>query len=355
MSFEDESQNIQEQIQELEAFLSQIKDVRIWKRGEAVRLRLLGFSYNEIQEILQVSSSFIAKSQRKFFERGAEGLKLEYKGSTSYLTPAQKEEVKEWLSRPERRNISELERHLIEVYEVIFKSRQSYYQLLKDSRLTWQKGNRENPRKNPEKIAEKNQEINDLLNQYREEIESGRLVVYTVDECHLQGDDICNYLWGDRQNREIVKVANERDRQTYYGAFNIWDKSFILRDYPAGNGENTVKFVREIKAKHPGAKILLLWDGASYHRGEEMKQFLAQENEEKEPKNWSIICCLFAPYAPAENPVEAIWLQVKNFIRRFYYICKNFSIVKKLFQFFFEYQLFNPPNLKKYDAFVQFI
>jgi hypothetical protein len=56
-----------------------------------------------------------------------------------------------------------------------------------------------------------------------------------------------------------------------------------------------------------------------------------------------------------ENPVEEIWLQVKNFIRRLYYMCKRFSIVKRLFQFFFNFKLFNPPNLINYDAFVQLI
>jgi hypothetical protein len=58
---------------------------------------------------------------------------------------------------------------------------------------------------------------------------------------------------------------------------------------------------------------------------------------------------------PNQMSVESIWLQGKNFIRRFYYLCKTFSLVKKLFQFFFKYKLFNPPNLKKYAAFAQMI
>ena len=174
-------------------------------------------------------------------------------------------------------------------------------------------------------------------------------------ECHLQGDDICSYLWGERENREIIKVVNERDRQTYYGALNLWTQEFIVSPYSTGNGENTVKFLQKIKKRHPDQRLLLIWDGASYHRGEEMKKLLAIENEEKRPEEWSITCQLFAPYAPAENPVEGIWLQVKNFIRRFYHICTNFSIVKRLFEFFFDFKLFNNPNLKKYDAFAQLI
>ena len=180
-------------------------------------------------------------------------------------------------------------------------------------------------------------------------------MVYALDECHLKGDDICNYLWGNSQRREVVLVSDERDRQTYYGALNLLNKEFIVSPYSAGNGENTVKFIELLKQKNPGKKLLLIWDGASYHRGESMQRFLSLENGEKEPKNWPITCHLFAPYAPDENPVEAIWLQVKNFIRRFHYICSNFTIVKRLFQFFFKFQLFNAPNLKKYDAFAQII
>ncbi len=238
---------------------------------------------------------------------------------------------------------------------MVFKSPESYYQLLRESQLTWQKGNKKNPKKKREEIEKRNKEIAEILKEVREEIEEEKLVVYALDECHLQGDDICSYLWGDKKNREIIQVANDRDRQTYYGAFNLWTKEFIVRAYSAGNGENTVDFVEEIKSHHPQKKLLLIWDDATYHRGEEIRKLLAVENEGKTQEDWSITCHLFAPYAPEENPVEGIWLQVKNFIRRFHYICKNFSIVKRLFEFFFNFKLFNPPNLKNYDAFVQFI
>ena len=70
-----------------------------------------------------------------------------------------------------------------------------------------------------------------------------------------------------------------------------------MSPYSTGNGENTVKFLPEIKKRHPEQRLLLIWDGASYQRGEEMKKLLARENEEKRPEEWSITCQLFAPYA----------------------------------------------------------
>ena len=65
MSVNDETQEIKEKIKELQDFVDNSRDVREWKRGEAVRLRVSGVSYQEIQKRLGVSISFIAKSQKK--------------------------------------------------------------------------------------------------------------------------------------------------------------------------------------------------------------------------------------------------------------------------------------------------
>ncbi len=57
--------------------------------------------------------------------------------------------------------------------------------------------------------------------------------------------------FGETKKREIVKIDNYRARQIYYGALNIWNNEFIVCPYPSGNGQNTVKFVEEIKNRHP--------------------------------------------------------------------------------------------------------
>jgi transposase len=201
----------------------------------------------------------------------------------------------------------------------------------------------------------KNQEIAQLLESRRAEIESGKLVVYIIDECHLLWNDICGYLWNLMKNPVKIPLANPKERQTYYGALNLLTREFILVPYSQGNGENTVNFVKKLQEKNPDTKTLLIWDGAAYHREGEMKKFLAQENYDLTPEKWQITCCLFAPYSPQENPVEAIWLQLKTLLRRFYRFGKRFAIVKRLFQLFAEKKLFNLPNLKNYDAFSQFI
>lgn len=76
----DENQELKEKLAELQDFVSNNRDVREWKRGEAVRLRLLGISYQVIKQRLGVSTSFTAQSQKKYKERGLAGLKLGYQG-----------------------------------------------------------------------------------------------------------------------------------------------------------------------------------------------------------------------------------------------------------------------------------
>jgi len=113
----------------------------------------------------------------------------------------------------------------------VFKSRQSYYRLLKEARISWQKAEQGNPKKAPEEVKKKNEEISQLLESKKEEIQSGKLAVYLLDECHLVWKDVLGYFWNfikerlkEGQNpselpeRTLVKIENEKERQTYYGA-----------------------------------------------------------------------------------------------------------------------------------------
>ncbi len=56
---------------------------------------------------------------------------------------------------------------------------------------------------------------------------------------------------------------------------------------------------------------------------------------------------------PRKNPVEDIWLQRKNFIITFYHLCSSFQIVKWLFEFFADGQIFYFPKLFQYGILPQ--
>lgn len=82
-----------------------------------------------------------------------------------------------------------------------------------------------------------------------------------------------------------------------------------------------------------------------------MQKFLAEINQGLDADKCQVTCHLFALYAPEENPIEAVWLRLKNLLRRCYRFWKNFSVIKRLFEMLVNYKLFRFPNLKKSDAF----
>lgn len=170
-----------------------------------------------------------------------------------------------------------------------------------------------------------------------------------LDECHLLWGDVCGYVWGKTGVKVEIPIVNEKTRQTYYGVLNYQTKEFIVHPYDVGNGENTVAFMEYLESQHSHQRIALIWDGASYHKSQEVKEFLATKNAGKEEPQWQFTCILFAPNAPEQNPVEDVWLQAKNFLRRFWYLCRSFPIVKYLFRFFTDRQKFDFPKIEQYS------
>ena len=180
------------------------------------------------------------------------------------------------------------------------------------------------------------------------EISSGELVVLFIDECHLLWGDICGYVWGKSNQRIEVPVVNQRQKQTYYGALNLQTQRFLIKAYDQGNSQSTTAFLQYLRSQYPQSCIALIWDGAGYHKSDEFKEFLASVNDNHQPDDWQITCILFAPNAPEQNPVEDVWLQAKNFLRKFWPLCKSFSAVKWLFKFFTNHQQFDFPKLHQY-------
>jgi len=149
-----------------------------------------------------------------------------------------------------------------------------------------------------------------------------------------------------------LPIVNQRERQTYYGALDAFFGQFVLNPYPTGNSENTVRFIRDLQGRCSGERLLLIWDGASYHRQGAMLDFLHQVNGGLPPEKWPVTCLQLAPHAPEENPVEDIWLMAKTYVRQHYYLQSTFGQVNDLFVEAIETQrYFDFPKLNDYTFF----
>ena len=85
-----------------------------------------------------------------------------------------------------------------------------------------------------------------------------------------------------------------------------------VSDYLKGNS-GVLKY---LQAQYPQSRIALIWDGASYHRSKEVKNYLNSINQGLEPRKWKITCIRFAPNAPEQNPIEDVWRECQTFCAR---------------------------------------
>jgi transposase len=139
----------------LSEFIQSNPDPRELKRALAVQMVMREYSYFEIRDVLQVSVGFISKWKRMFEEQGIAGLRLKHQGSSGYLNAAARQEVIGWLQQKNYWNLSELQHHIQDNYEVIFVSNQSYYDLFKQAGIGWKKTQKRNPKKDPELVEKK--------------------------------------------------------------------------------------------------------------------------------------------------------------------------------------------------------
>ena len=101
--------------------------------------------------------------------------------------------------------------------------------------------------------------------------------------------------WGKRNAPIVVPMTNERQRQTYYGALNLLTHEFHLSEAPAGNGVNTVAYLQWCQTLYPDKQLFFLWDGASYHRGEDLQKFLAETKGGLPRPTGKLLACALPP------------------------------------------------------------
>lgn len=137
------------------------------KRALAVKMIIHDFKTSEICSLLDVSDSFVSKWKTIYENEGAEGLRLKYKGGTGFLTEAQRFEIFFLLKNKPYYSMEEL-RDLIERrYGVVYQSKQSYYDLLKEAGLSWHQTQAINPKRDEDQVLLKREELKKNLRSVR--------------------------------------------------------------------------------------------------------------------------------------------------------------------------------------------
>lgn len=132
------------------------------KRALAVKMILSDFKTKNICTLLNVSDAFVSKWKIIYENAGVAGLRLNYKSGTGFLTEYQRYEILFYLRNKPNYSVEELRDYMERHYGVVYQSKQSYYDLLHQAGLSWQRTQAVNPRRDDAQVQQKRQEIKKL-------------------------------------------------------------------------------------------------------------------------------------------------------------------------------------------------
>src|SRR5262245_41847616 len=111
--------------------------------------------------------------------------------------------------------------------------------------------------------------------------------------------------YAPRGHTPILRVPLTRDHLSAISGITPDGRLFMQVQDHAYRSEDVVRFLRLLLRKITG-KLLVIWDGASIHRGKEIKAFLAERVAKR------LHLEQLPGYAPELNPDEGIWNLLKR-------------------------------------------
>ena len=131
-----------------------------------------------------------------------------------------------------------------------------------------------------------------------------RTIVY-VDESGFSPLPFVARTYAPCGHTPTLRAPLTRDHLSVIGAVTAEGRLFTHIQDEAFTGETVVAFLRQLLRQIPG-KLLVVWDGASIHRSQVVKDFLAQGAAAR------LHLERLPAYAPELNPAEGVWSLLKR-------------------------------------------
>jgi transposase len=276
----------------------QAQDRRIFQRLSAVLWSDDGRTREEIAELVGVSTRQVGQWLRIFRNKGLEQLcTLHYQGDPGRLRPAQVQRLKQEIATGAFHNAEQVRTWVQETWGVDYsisgikdllrRIGASYHKV---SGFFWKADVEEQ-----KKVVRKHR---------RHKREAGPTTRrYFVDACHpVWGVDLLYSCWLLVGQRFYVGVGNGRKRLNILGAYSPDDHDYVDLRLTKENitGEQFVKLLEALRAKHPDTeKFLLYLDNARYYSKPCVKEWLANHREFR--------LVPLPAYSPNLNLIERLW------------------------------------------------
>ena len=162
--------------------------------------------------------------------------------------------------------------------------------------LSWKKAKKLLGRANPERREGFIEQLHPLLEGAQRD---QHLLVY-LDEAHIHQDVDLGYAWGERGKRFHVASASPglAAKVSFYGLYLFNEGQVRIWPYARANGEHTIDVLRRLRVGFPNRKLIMIWDGAPYHRAKAVWSAAASLDIHLVP---------LPGHSPDLMPVEPLW------------------------------------------------
>ena len=147
-------------MQDLDEIINEAQDAREVKRAVSVKMSAQGFSPMQICHVLNVSLQYVSKWKGLYETGGGAALRLGYRGRESHVQEAQREAILQWIGGQETLSVEALRDYIEEQYGVVYRSKQSYYELLDAGGMSYHRSEKDNHNRDETQVLARREEMN---------------------------------------------------------------------------------------------------------------------------------------------------------------------------------------------------
>ena len=318
-----------EELATIEAFMGETENIDEYKRA----LSVVTLEDGNPLDRTGLSLKHVQRMRRAFRSIGTEAFKdKRHNNAPVLITKAQRDEVLVMLktTTPNNHGYSNSEfwstRILATVikrkYSVVYASRTSYYVLFKKASFSFHLPGKQYEKADAEVVAAWKKEQHQRL---EEAFADPDTVILTEDEMVLTQATTTQKVWIPKGTTPaVIETNGTRKNRSIYGFLNLKTGEEHAFSTMRQTMYETAAILKKIRKIYPKQKILLLWDGAGWHRGSVAQEALIAHHIES---------IHFPPYSPELNPQEHVWKQGRSQVTHNRFIPKIEPVTKELLDY----------------------
>lgn len=259
-----------------------------------------------IKEITGYDQKYAIEIRKKYLVKGLKGLLTKKKKPRALLTKGQRAEVIKTVTTLTPRSFgfdddfwstAILAILIKEQYGVQYKSKTPIYLLFREAKFTYHKPDKQYKKRDQKVIDEWVEKYTPIIN---EAMNDPHTVVLVEDEMMLSTQTTTQKIWLPKGEFPKIDVSSKRQIRCIYGFLNVQNGHEYAFKFLRASSQETCKALDEIGNIYHGKKIMVIWDNASWHKSEQIKDFLRNTKH-------SFHLIQLPPYAPELNPQEHVW------------------------------------------------